>query len=112
MTRRFRTPTGGGARLWRIAASALTATTLSCAGPRDSKAQTADPVRDLRAGRYEPAIAALRARAGDVADVAARRHLLRALAEVGQYAAAESAGRRFTAGVNGAERWNAVGEVL
>ena len=112
MRRRLRAPAAGGPRRWRVAAAALTATTLSCAGPRDSQAQTAGAVRDLRAGRYEPAIAALRSRAGDETDVAARRQLLRALAEVGQYAAAESAGRRFTAGAKSPELWNAFGEVL
>ena len=68
----------------------------------------------LRTGRYDEAIRAFTAlTASDTAPVRARRGLVAALSEVGRYADAETAARRFaTADARGRELANTLGEVL
>jgi len=66
-----------------------------------------------RTGKYDEAIEIYKDLAGKPnATVASRRGLLRVLSEVGKYADAEEAGRRFVAGNGGVELQNALGEVL
>lgn len=95
---------------------------VSCANDRPAWAWQGaedDPTRLRRAGelertgKYDEAIAIyeeLAAKNG--ATVASRRALLRTLSEVGKYAEAEEAGRRFVAASGGVELQNALGEVL
>lgn len=95
---------------------------VSCANDRPVWAQGAqdDPSQLRRAGelarsgKYDEAIdiyTTLAAKDGPTS-VASRRSLLRSLSEVGKYADAEEAGKRFVAGQSGAEYQNALGEVL
>src|SRR5687767_1667810 len=66
-----------------------------------------------RSGKYDEAIDIYKDLAAkENATVASRRGLLRTLSEVGKYADAEEAGRRYVAGAGGAELQNALGEVL
>lgn len=100
-----------------------TVASVSCANDRPAWASQGaqdDPTRlkqagELeRSGKYDEAIAIYRdlsAKEGPTA-VPSRRGLLRTLAEVGQYAEAEEAGRRFVAGAAGVELQNTLGEVL
>ena len=93
----------------------LLAGVLSASCSRPAPAQQAEQARAaMRAGRYEEAISLYSAITNRPdATPAARRGLLRALSEVGRYADAEEAGRRFVAsGPAPAELWNALGEVL
>jgi len=95
---------------------------VSCANDRPVWAQGAqDDASELkragelaRTGKYDEAIdiyKTLAAKDGPTA-VDSRRGLLRTLAEVGKYAEAEEAGKRFVAGPSGVQVQNALGEVL
>ena len=96
---------------------------VSCANDRPvwaSQGAQDDPTRLKRAGelersgKYDEAIDIykdLAAKDGATA-VASRRGLLRTLSEVGKYADAEEAGKRFVGGASGVELQNALGEVL
>ena len=66
-----------------------------------------------RTGKYDEAIDIYKSLASkENASPASRRGLLRSLSEVGKYAEAEEAGRRFVSGPGGVEMQNALGEVL
>jgi cellulose synthase operon protein C len=83
-------------------------------GAQDDASQLRRAGDLARTGKYDEAIdiyEALSAKEGPVA-AASRRGLLRTLAEVGKYAEAEEAGKRFAAGPAGVEVQNALGEVL
>jgi tetratricopeptide (TPR) repeat protein len=110
----------------RLVLLVSTLASVSCANDRPvwaSQGAQDDPSRLKRAGelersgKYDEAIDLykdLAEKEGPTA-VASRRGLLRTLAEVGKYAEAEEAGRRFVggaAGAAGAELQNALGEVL
>ena len=107
----------------RLTLFLATVASVSCANDRPvwaSQGAQDDPSRLKRAGelersgKYDEAIDIykdLAAKEGATA-VASRRGLLRTLAEVGKYADAEEAGKRFVAGSGGAELQNALGEVL
>ena len=112
-----------GASIVRLGLLLATVASVSCANDRPAWASQGaqdDPSRLKRAGelersgKYADAIdiyKELAAREGPTA-VASRRGLLRTLAEIGKYAEAEEAGKRFAAGPSGAETQNALGEVL
>ena len=107
----------------RLTLFLATVASVSCANDRPvwaSQGAQDDPSRLKRAGelersgKYDEAIDIykdLAAKEGATA-VASRRGLLRTLSEVGKYADAEEAGRRFVGGSGGAELQNALGEVL
>jgi tetratricopeptide (TPR) repeat protein len=95
---------------WR---TGLTAALLAAGAPL--QAQTVSSATTaLRAGRYDAAIAAAAALAARApADVAARRLHVQALAEVGRYADAEAAARRYAGdGASGAALQGTLGELL
>jgi tetratricopeptide (TPR) repeat protein len=106
----------------RLALLVATLASVSCANDRPvwaSQGAQDDASRLRRAGelertgKYDEAIDIYEDLAGkDNASAASRRGLLRALSEVGKYAEAEEAGRRFVAGPGGVELQNALGEVL
>ncbi len=87
---------------------------LGCGDARASQAQGEAAGRAaLRAGRYDDALRLLAAAAeAPGATPAARRLHVRALAEVGRYADAEAAARRYAAAPDGAEAANVLGEAL
>ena len=104
-----------GLRFVRRARSAVLAALLlviACepAGSQDAAGAEAA----LRTGKYEDAIRAFTGLAErDTASVRARRGLVVTLAEIGRYADAEAAARRFaTADARGRELANTLGEVL
>jgi Flp pilus assembly protein TadD len=80
---------------------------------RPISAQSLDEGRDsLRQGQYAAASRIL-ARVGPGDDWApAQRFLVLAFRSTGKYQEAEDAARRATAGPNGRELWNTLGEVL
>jgi len=83
-------------------------------GAQDDPSQLRRAGELARSGKYDEAIdiyKGLAAKDGPVA-VASRRGLLRSLSEVGKYADAEEAGKRFVGGPSGAELQNALGEVF
>jgi tetratricopeptide (TPR) repeat protein len=106
----------------RLALLIATLASVSCANDRPAWAWQGsqdDPTRLRRAGefertgKYDEAIDIYKDLAGkESATVASRRGLLRTLSEVGKYADAEEAGRRYVAGTGGAELQNTLGEVL
>jgi tetratricopeptide (TPR) repeat protein len=77
-------------------------------------ASSQEPEADLRAGRYQTAIAGYQsAAAAQPQDVAIQRGLIRALAEVGRYEEAEAAARAALAATRRApELWTSLGQVL
>ena len=85
---------------------------LACEPARGQTIQAAETA--LRTGQYEAAIRAFTAlSASDTAAVRARRGLVRALGEVGRYADAEAAARRYaTPDASGRELANSLGEAL
>ena len=107
----------------RIALLLATVASVSCAndrpawasqGAKDDPAQLKRAGELERTGKYDEAIDIykdLAAKDGPTA-VASRRGLVRTLSEVGKYADAEDAGKRFVAGTAGVELQNALGEVL
>jgi len=111
------------ASLLRAVLFLATVASVSCAndrpvwasqGAQDDPSQLRRAGELARSGKYDEAIdiyKELAAKDGPVA-VAGRRGLLRTLSEVGKYADAEEAGKRFIAGPAGVQLQNALGEVL
>jgi tetratricopeptide (TPR) repeat protein len=99
-------------RIVRSGAAGVVLLTLACEPARGQNVPAAEAA--LRSGEYERAIAAFTSlSASDTASVRARRGLVRALSEIGRYADAEAAARRFaTPDARGRELANSLGEVL
>ncbi|MEJ7811882.1 MAG: tetratricopeptide repeat protein [Gemmatimonadaceae bacterium] len=103
-----------------LAALSCAVTASACASQlRDDPARLREAQAALRAGEYDRAIALYTELAAKPdASATARRGLLRALSDVGKYAEAEEAGRRFTQAASAtpaarpADLLNALGEVL
>jgi tetratricopeptide (TPR) repeat protein len=101
----------------RLALLVATMTSVSCAnaqGAQDDPTQLKRAGELARSGKYTEAIdiyQSLSAKEGPTA-VASRRGLVRTLAEVGKYAEAEDAAKRFVAGPSGVELQNTLGDVL
>ena len=110
------------ASLIRLTLLVATLTSVSCAndrpvwawqGSQDDATRLRRAGELERSGTYDEAIDIYKDLAGkENATVASRRALLRTLSEVGKYADAEEAVRRYVAGAGGAELQNALGEVL
>jgi cellulose synthase operon protein C len=103
---------GRFAHIARSASVAVALLLLACEGARSQTVPTGETA--LRTGNYDDAIRTFTTlTASDTSSVAARRGLVHALTEVGRYADAEDAARRFaTADTRGRELTNALGEVL
>jgi cellulose synthase operon protein C len=98
-------------RLWAPIPIAIALLGCDASPARTQGPATADAA--LRTGEYERAVELYRSATTDPGNVAARRGLLRALAEIGRYAEAEQEGRRFAAGPDsGSAIATALGEVL
>lgn len=88
---------------------------MACACNRPARAQgIVEAESNLRAGRYDAAIAEFKSLAAKPdATPAAHRGLIRALAQVGRYDEAEASGRQFIAShPQSPEIWNSLGEIL
>ena len=99
----------------RVWSSGLAAVLLLIACEPAGSQDIASAETALRTGKYEDAVRAFTALAerDDTASVRARRGLVLALAEIGRYADAEAAARRFaTPDARGRELANSLGEVL